>query len=85
MTGTTGSTAAAVAAGDCVVGLEVEAGGAEVTEEGEGEAEGAADWGGMGTGLGVRSSPPVVAHPVRHVQQMPKANQKVADRFERRM
>ena len=36
-------------------------------------------------GLGVCDSLPLVAQPVSHVQQMPNANQKVADLFERRM
>ncbi len=36
-------------------------------------------------GLAVRVSLPLVAQPASHVQQMPNANQKVADLFERRM
>ena len=41
--------------------------------------------GGIVVGLGVCDSLPLVAQPVSHVQQMPNANQKVADLFERRM
>lgn len=41
--------------------------------------------GGIEVGLGVCNSLPLVAQPVSHVQQMPNANQKVGDLFERRM
>ena len=51
----------------------------------EGGEEGVTVAGGFRTGLGVRNSPPLVAQPVSPVQQMPNANQKVADLLERRM
>ena len=59
-----------------------EEGGGGAAGGGEG---GVTDAGGFRTGLGVRNSPPLVAQPVSQVQQMPNANQKVADLFERRM
>src|SRR5687767_13483663 len=52
---------------------------------GGGGTEGAAGSGGIRTGLGVTSSSPGVAQPPSNVQQMPKANQNVADLFDRSM
>ena len=78
MTGTTGSSATAVAAGDSAIGL---AGEEEVTVGGSEDVTA----GGGGVGLEVRMSLPLVAQPASPVQQVPNANQKVADLFESRM
>ncbi len=55
-----------------------------MTAEGA-EAEGAAGAAGLEPDLAFATRRRCVAQPASHVQQMPKANQKVADLFERRM
>ena len=77
MTGTTGSEATAGAEETELLEEEVFAGGEEGDTAGGGEGE-------VRIGLGVRNSPPLVAQPASQ-QQMPSANQKVADLFESRM
>jgi hypothetical protein len=59
-------------------------GGVEAAAGGEGgDAGGTAE--GLGIGLLDRPSPPLVAQPATNVQHALNANQKVADRFDRRI